>query len=143
MKVLLQRVLSASVCVDGQVVGQIERGLLAYVGFGKFDGVDVLNGVQKVLDYRIFAQGGKLSLNVSQIDGGVLWVPQFTLYARTNKGLRPDFSDAMPPDLAREKFDTLQKIALDKHPNSAFGKFGAHMQVSAINDGPLNFLLEF
>lgn len=149
MKALIQRVKSASVAVDGAEVGQIGAGVLAYIGIGKTDDFDkACKLIDKILTYRIFENTtdadklGKLDKSVSDVGGGLLLVSQFTLMAKTDKGRRPDFAPAMPPDEARALFERLLAYAKENHPNVQTGQFGANMAVSSINDGPINFLLE-
>lgn len=149
MRSLIQRVRRASVTVDTHCVGEIEHGLLAYIGLGHDDNLQSAQRmVDKILTYRIFdndddpAKLGKLDKNVQQVEGGLLLVSQFTLMAKTDKGRRPDFGGAMAPDAAQSLFEQLVNYAKTQHPNVATGQFGADMQVASINDGPLNFLLE-
>ncbi|WP_199508464.1 MULTISPECIES: D-aminoacyl-tRNA deacylase [unclassified Psychrobacter] len=149
MKALIQRVTHASVVVDGSSVGEIEQGILAYIGLGHDDTlIHAKRMIDKILGYRIFEntvdehKRGLLDLNVEQVGGGLLLVSQFTLMARTQKGRRPDFGDAMAPDAARDLFAELVDYAKSKYPKVATGEFGANMQVSSTNDGPLNFILE-
>ena len=149
MRALIQRVHCASVTVDTHCVGEIEHGLLAYIGLGHDDNLQSAQRmVDKILTYRIFdndddpAKYGKLDKNVQQVGGGLLLVSQFTLMAKTDKGRRPDFGGAMEPDAAQALFAQLVNYAKTQYPNVATGQFGADMQVSSINDGPLNFILE-
>lgn len=144
MKALIQRVKSAHVNVDGQIIGQIQSGVLAYIGIGKDDDFDkACRLVDKIIAYRIFEDdNGKMGKSVSDVGGGLLLVSQFTLMAKTDKGRRPDFSPAMPPDDARALFDKLVNYAKQVYPSVATGEFGANMAVMAVNDGPINFLLD-
>ena len=144
MKALIQRVQSAHVAVDGQIIGQIQSGLLAYIGIGKDDDFDkACKLVDKIIAYRIFEDdNGKMGKSVSDVGGGLLLVSQFTLMAKTDKGRRPDFAPAMPPDDAKALFDKLVNYAKQVYPSVATGEFGANMAVMAVNDGPINFLLE-
>lgn len=149
MKALIQRVKSASVTVDGVVVGQIKHGVLAYIGIGKDDDLPQAKKlIDKILGYRIFENTtdndklGKLDKNVADVAGGLLLVSQFTLMANTHNGRRADFSPAMPPHDAKVLFDKLVSYAKSQHPTVATGQFGANMQVATINDGPINFILE-
>ena len=149
MRALIQRVRRASVTVDTHCVGEIEHGLLAYIGLGHDDNLQSAQRmIDKIITYRIFdndddpAKLGKLDKNVQQVEGGLLLVSQFTLMAKTDKGRRPDFGGAMAPDAAQVLFEQLVNYAKTQHPNVATGQFGADMQVASINDGPLNFLLE-
>ena len=149
MKALIQRVKHASVSVDGQEVGAIDDGVLAYIGLGHDDNLQSAQRmVDKILTYRLFendddpAKYGKLDKNVQQVGGGLLLVSQFTLMAKTDKGRRPDFGGAMAPDAAQSLFAQMIDYAKTQHPTVATGQFGADMQVLSVNDGPLNFLLE-
>lgn len=144
MRALIQRVQSAQVVVDWQIVGQIDTGLLAFVGLGKGDTTAQADKLlDKLMAYRVFSDdAGKMSLSLSQTGGGLLLVSQFTLMAATNKGLRPDFSPAMPPAEAKALFELLVKKAQARHPVVQTGIFGADMQVSLINDGPVTFMLD-
>ncbi len=144
MIALLQRVLAAEVRIEGAVVTSIQRGLLVFVGVRPDDD---LTATQKLLDrvlkYRVFAdEHGKMNLSLSQIDGDLLLVPQFTLAADTRHGLRPGFSTAASPELGRRLFEGLIAAARTQHPRVACGVFGADMQVALINDGPVTFWLE-
>lgn len=144
MKALIQRVLTAHVTVDGQIIGQIQTGVLGYIGIGRDDDFDkACRLIDKIITYRIFEDdNGKMGKSVSDVEGGLLLVSQFTLMAQTNKGRRPDFAPAMPPDEARVLFDKMVVYAKSVYPNVATGQFGANMTVMAVNDGPINFLLE-
>ena len=144
MKALIQRVQSAHVAVDGQIIGQIQSGMLAYIGIGKDDDFDkACKLVDKIIAYRIFEDdNGKMGKSVSDVGGGLLLVSQFTLMAKTDKGRRPDFAPAMPPDDAKALFDKLVNYAKQVYPSVATGEFGANMTVMAVNDGPINFLLD-
>ena len=144
MKALIQRVQSAHVAVDGQIIGQIQSGMLAYIGIGKDDDFDkACRLVDKIIAYRIFEDdNGKMGKSVSDVGGGLLLVSQFTLMAKTDKGRRPDFAPAMPPDDAKALFDKLVNYAKQVYPSVATGEFGANMTVMAVNDGPINFLLD-
>lgn len=144
MRALIQRVKHAKVEVDGNVIGQIEQGLLVFVGLGKTDTLQTAEKMlKKILAYRIFSDDSdRMNLNVQQVNGGLLLVSQFTLMAETKKGLRPDFGPAMPPDAACELFNQLVAHAKNVYPNVQTGAFGADMQVSLQNDGPVTFMLE-
>lgn len=144
MKALIQRVTSASVTVDSQVVGAIEQGILAYIGIGPDDNLQSAQKmIDKILTYRIFDnEAGKLDKNVQQVEGGLLLVSQFTLMAKTDKGRRPDFGGAMAPAQADELFSQLVEYAKTQYDQVATGEFGANMLVKADNDGPLNFILD-
>ena len=133
----------AHVEVEGRTVGAIDRGILALIGVEAADTPAVgTRLLDKVLTYRIFPDdAGKMNLNLQQIGGGLLLVPQFTLAADTRKGTRPSFSSAAPPDQARSLFETLLLAAQAAHAPVASGQFGADMQVHLVNDGPVTFNL--
>jgi len=141
---LIQRVKHASVAVDGEVIGQIDQGLLALVGVQKHDNqasADKL--LKRMLSYRVFADAeDKMNLSLSDIGGGLLLISQFTLAADTQKGARPSFSSAASPDLGHELFEYVVNQARAQHPVVETGRFGADMQVSLLNDGPVTFWLE-
>jgi len=141
---LLQRVTTASVDVNDLTVGSIETGILVLVGFQAGDDeTKIPRFVERVAGFRIFSDGaGKMNLSVAEKQGGILWVPQFTLAADTSSGRRPSFQTAAEPTRARELFDALKKEAVHVHKYSEFGQFGAHMQVSLNNNGPVTFWLE-
>ncbi len=144
MRGLIQRVRHASVSVDGDTVGAIDQGILLLLGVEKDDSEASLDKLlHKLLNYRIFSDAdGKMNLSVSDIDGGVLVVSQFTLAADTRKGLRPGFSTAAAPAQAEALYNRfVDKLKL-AHRQVATGIFAADMQVSLLNDGPVTFLLE-
>ena len=140
---LLQRVSEARVAVGGVVVGEIGLGLLVLVGVERGDGERQAERLlERLLGYRVFADAeGKMNLSVRDIGGGLLLGPQFTLAADTGKGLRPSFTPAAPPDQGRRLFDYLLDQAHRQYAPVATGQFGAHMQVSLVNDGPVTFWL--
>lgn len=144
MKALIQRVSRAKVEVEQQTIGQIEQGLLVLVGIEPQDTpASVTKMLHKLLNYRVFADAeDKMNLSLKDIQGGLLLVSQFTLAANTKSGLRPSFTTAAPPVLGEELFDLLVKQAKQQHTIVQTGQFGADMQVSLTNDGPVTFLLE-
>lgn len=144
VKALIQRVKSASVTVNGDVVGDINHGLLALVGVEKRDSeTEADKLLHKLLHYRVFSDAdGKMNHNLQQADGGLLLVSQFTLVADTRKGLRPSFSSAAPPGEGEQLFNYLVSQARAAWPKVETGQFGADMQVALVNDGPVTFLLE-
>lgn len=144
MKGLIQRVSGASVCVDGKVVGEIERGLLLLLGVERDDSEKSLDKLlHKVIHYRIFPDvDGRMNHNVQEIGGGILVVSQFTLAADTRKGLRPGFSSAAEPKLAEQLYLCFVNKLRAQKIEVATGIFGADMQVSLVNDGPVTFLIE-
>jgi D-tyrosyl-tRNA(Tyr) deacylase len=140
---LLQRVTSASVEVDATVVGAIDAGLLVFVAVEPGDSeAKTRRMCERLLGYRVFADAaGRMNLSLADTGGGLLLVPQFTLAADTGKGMRPSFATAAPPDQARRWFERLVELAGTAHDRVATGRFGTHMQVRLINDGPASFLL--
>lgn len=141
---VLQRVSRADVRVNAELVGEINRGLLVLLGLDKGDDIGTAERMlDKLLAYRVFPdEDGRMNRSVADIAGGILLVSQFTLSADTRKGLRPSFSSAMPPAEARQLYDYTLATLADRHPQVASGIFGAHMEVSLTNDGPVTFLLE-
>jgi D-tyrosyl-tRNA(Tyr) deacylase len=141
---LIQRVTSARVEVDGRVVAEIGRGLLALVGVRRGDDeASTRRLLEKLIGYRVFPDdAGRMNLSLRDIGGGLLLVPQFTLAADTHQGLRAGFSSAAEPAAAQRLFDLLVEAARAAHPRVAAGVFGATMQVSLTNDGPVTFWLE-
>lgn len=144
MIALLQRVTSASVSVNGECVAEIGHGLLALIGVEKRDdAAKAARLVERILGYRIFADDeGKMNLNVVDVDGGVLLVPQFTLAADTHKGMRPSFSSAADAETGRAMFDTVVDIMQRNTNRVQQGRFGADMSVQLVNDGPVTFWLQ-
>jgi len=140
---LLQRVSSASVTVDGAVIGAISRGILALVAVEPTDDdARVLRLAERLLGYRVFPDvAGKMNLSVRDIAGGVLLVPQFTLAADTSRGMRASFTTAADPALGQHLFDRLVDGVRRLHADVATGRFGADMQVALVNDGPVTFWL--
>jgi D-aminoacyl-tRNA deacylase len=143
---LIQRVTRADVRVNGEVVGAIERGILALIGVRKGDDTAAADRLlERLVGYRIFPDAEdrmNLSLRDLGAGGGLLLVPQFTLAADTHKGTRAGFSTAAAPEVARGLFDYLLARAKTTHPVVSAGIFGANMQVSLVNDGPVTFWLE-
>jgi D-aminoacyl-tRNA deacylase len=141
---LLQRVSSAKVQVDSHPVAAIGPGLLVLVGVRPDDDrTSAMRLLARLLRYRVFADGaGKMNLSLTQVGGALLLVPQFTLAADTSKGLRPGFSNAAPPEQGRRLFDYLVQAACEQHGSVQSGVFGAHMQVSLTNDGPVTIWLD-
>jgi D-tyrosyl-tRNA(Tyr) deacylase len=141
---LIQRVSEARVKVDGSVVGEIGRGILALVGVERGDGdAQAERLVEKVLGYRIFPDAaGKMNLSLLDIRGELLAVPQFTLAADTKTGTRAGFSTAAAPEAGMQLFDRFVEISRMKFPDAKTGQFGADMKVSLVNDGPVTFWLQ-
>ena len=141
---LIQRVTSASVTVDDAVVGAIGPGLLALVAVEPGDTDAMIRRMaERLLGYRVFEDaGGRMNRSLADIGGGLLLVSQFTLAADTRSGMRASFTTAAPPDDARRGFDRLVEVCRQRHsPGVETGRFGAHMVVSLVNDGPVTFLL--
>jgi D-tyrosyl-tRNA(Tyr) deacylase len=140
---LLQRVTSASVTVDGETVGQIDAGLLVLVAVQPGDGEPQARRMcERLLGYRVFAdETGRMNRSLADTGGGLLLVPQFTLAADTRKGMRPSFTTAATPEDGQRWFERLVELARSAHPRVATGRFGAHMQVRLVNDGPVTFIL--
>lgn len=144
MIALLQRVSVAQVVIDGVTVGAIEHGLLVLLGVEAGDGAPEADRLlERLLNYRVFNdEAGKMNLSLRDVSGGLLLVPQFTLAADTRKGLRPGFSTAAPPAQGRLLFEHVVMQAQRAHAPVATGRFGADMQVTLTNDGPVTFWLQ-
>ena len=141
---LIQRVEKAHVEVSGEIIGSIQRGLLALIGVERGDtDAAAARLVERLLHYRVFPDDeGKMNLSVSNIDGGVLLVPQFTLAADTDKGTRPSFTPAAPPDEGRRLFEFVVEKSRRVYSRVGVGRFGAEMKVTLVNDGPVTFWLK-
>lgn len=143
MRFLVQRVSKAKVVVDNEIVGKIEKGFMTLIGIKEGDTkkeADKL--IKKMLKLRIFEdENGKMNLNIKQVDGKILAISQFTLYADTRKGNRPSFINAAKPEEAEELYEYIIN-ELSKEINVEKGVFGAHMDVDFVNDGPVTILLE-
>ncbi|MEZ5544169.1 MAG: D-aminoacyl-tRNA deacylase [Lysobacteraceae bacterium] len=144
MIALIQRVIQARVEVDGETVGDIGHGLLALVAVQPEDGASQVERMtQRLLGYRIFGdEDGKMNRSLTDTGGGLLLVSQFTLAADTRKGMRPSFTSAAPPEAGLRWFDELVNNCKSCHPQVETGRFGAHMQVHLVNDGPVTFWLQ-
>ena len=144
MIALVQRVTGANVKVAGEAVGVIGAGILALIGVERGDTeVEALLLAEKLVNYRIFPdKEGKMNLSLKDVNGQLLAVPQFTLAADTNSGLRPSFSSAATPDTAERLFKRFVDKVEEWVPRVATGRFGANMQVSLVNDGPVTFWLQ-
>jgi len=145
LKILIQRVLSANVKVEGETIGQINQGLLLLVGFGRDDAeVDLARMAERVVNLRIFSdEEGRFQDSVLEVGGGLLAIPQFTLYGDTRKGRRPDFTQALEPALATDLFDQFgNELKNTGVGRVETGQFGADMTVTLVNDGPVTLTLE-
>lgn len=143
MIALLQRVTEARVEVDGETIGAIGAGLMVLVAVEPGDGdAQCRRMLERLLGYRVFADAsGRMNLSLSDTGGGLLLVPQFTLAANTDKGMRPSFASAASPEQGRKLFGKLLEMARNSFPGVANGQFGAHMKVHLVNDGPVTFWL--
>lgn len=141
---LLQRITEARVEVSGETIGAVGRGLLVLVGIQRGDSeASAERLLEKMLSYRVFPDADdKMNLDLKDVGGGLLLVPQFTLAADTRKGTRPSFSGAAEPDVSRQLFGFLVNLARQRHQPVGAGRFGADMAVSLTNDGPVTFWLE-
>ena len=145
MRALIQRVKHASVTIDGVVKSSIEKGLLVFVGFAGDDTEGLIEPIAKKLSgLRIFEdENEKMNLSVSDVDGEILVVSQFTLYADCKKGKRPSFTNAMAPSLANEYYEKFVKLLEDiTQKEVKTGEFGADMKVELLNDGPVTIMLD-
>jgi D-aminoacyl-tRNA deacylase len=144
MRVVLQRVLRASVTVDGERVSQIGRGYLLLVGVGRGDPADEPERMaEKIVNLRLFADNeGMTNLPLAGVDGEILVVSQFTLYANLRKGRRPSWGDAEEPEIAAEQVEALAEALESRGARVARGVFGAVMDVELLNDGPFTLVLE-
>lgn len=141
---LLQRVNSAHVEVDGQTIATIERGLLVLIAVEPDDGnAQAQRLLDRLLGYRVFSDANdKMNLSVTDVEGGLLLVPQFTLAADTDKGMRPSFSSAAKPEHGKMLFEGLCASAQQRYEYVETGRFGADMKVHLVNDGPVTFWLQ-
>ncbi len=154
MRILVQRVKSAKVVVKGQNIADIKQGLLLLVGVGKDDEAeDMENMAKKIVNLRIFSsiggfavgeedEQGRMNLNIHQMKGQILSVPQFTLYADTRKGNRPGFDKSAEPEMAEEYWNRFNNLLRENSVDVKQGVFGAHMEVGLINDGPVTIWLD-
>ena len=144
MKFVIQRVLEASVKVEDKVIGQIDKGFLVLIGVGQNDTKEIADKiVKKLVGLRIFEdENGKTNLSLGDVDGQLLLISQFTLYANCKKGYRPSFTESGAPDLAEELYEYIITQCKDNVPVVETGSFGADMKVSLINDGPFTIVLD-
>lgn len=144
MKVLIQRVKSASVSIDGELYSSIEKGILALVGIEKSDTKEIVEKLaKKIVNLRIFPdENDKMNKSLLDVNGKMLVVSQFTLCGDCKKGTRPSFDKSAPPDIANELYEYFIKQVQTIGIKTGNGKFGAMMQVALINDGPVTFMLE-
>lgn len=144
MKLVIQRVSEASVSVQENVIGKIQKGFLVLIGVGKEDTKETADKyIRKMLGLRIFEdEYGKTNLSLKDVDGQLLLISQFTLYANCKKGNRPSFIEAGDPQTAEELYEYIIQQCQKEVPVVETGKFGAEMKVSLINDGPFTIVLE-
>ena len=144
MKLLIQRVNHAQVCVDGEIVGKIGKGFLVFVGVGQNDTREIADKyLKKMLGLRIFEdQNGKTNLSLKDVNGELLMVSQFNLYANCRHGNRPGFTDAGAPDMANKLYEYMLNEAAKQVPVVEHGIFGADMKISLENDGPFTIILD-
>jgi D-aminoacyl-tRNA deacylase len=144
MKAVIQRATHASVVVEGELAGRIGVGLLVLLGVGRNDTEEDARYVAgKVAGMRIFSDAeGKFNLSLADVGGSILLVSQFTLYADTRRGRRPSFTDAAPPELAEALVDRCAQLLREEGIHVETGRFGAHMKVELLNDGPVTVLLD-
>jgi len=144
MRILIQRVKRAKVVVEGQEVAEIGHGLLLFVGIGKDDETSDLEYIcKKVSNLRIFQdEEGKMNLNIHQVNGQILSVSQFTLYANTKKGNRPGFDQSAGPNMAEDYWHTFNSLLRENGIDLKEGIFGAHMEVDFVNDGPVTIWID-
>lgn len=143
MKVVIQRVLNSSVLIDGEIKRDINQGLMILTGFTYNDNIDDIDYmVKKIINLRIFDENGKMNLSIKDINGEILLIPQFTLYADTRHGNRPSFTNALSFNEASDLFDIFKEKMLDNNIKIQFGKFGSDMKVSLINNGPVTIIID-
>lgn len=144
MKFVIQRVMQASVTIDNQITGQIDRGFLVLIGVSSSDTKETADKmIRKMLGLRIFEdENGKTNLSLDAVNGGLLLISQFTLYADCRKGNRPSFIRAGAPQLANELYEYMIQKCREQNVRVATGEFGADMQVQLVNDGPFTIILD-
>lgn len=144
MKLVIQKVTEASVCVEGECIGSINRGFLVFVGIGREDTKEMADQyIKKMVNLRIFADAdGKTNLSLADVGGEVLLISQFTLYANCKKGNRPSFFHAGEPQMAESLYEYMIEKTREQVPVVKTGRFGALMQVSLVNEGPFTIILD-
>ncbi len=144
MKVIIQRVSHGEVLIEKKIKRSINKGFVVLVGFGHDDKLEIVNKVvDKLIGLRIFEdENQKMNLSLRDVDGEILSISQFTLYANCKKGRRPSFIDAGKPDVSKELYDYFNKIIIEAGIHLEQGEFGANMEVSLCNDGPVTIILD-
>ena len=144
MKFVIQRVLEASVEVEQNVIGKIDKGFLVFIGVGQEDNREIADKLlKKLVGLRIFEdENGKTNLSLADVDGELLLISQFTLYANCKKGFRPSFTDSGAPDMAEELYEYIISKCKEELPVVQTGSFGADMKVKLVNDGPFTIILD-
>lgn len=144
MKFVIQRVLEASVKVNNETIGQIDKGFMVLIGVGQNDTKEIADKmIKKLVGLRIFEdENGKTNLSLADVDGQLLLISQFTLYANCKKGYRPSFTESGAPDLAEALYEYIIAQCKESVPVVEKGSFGADMKVSLVNDGPFTIVLD-
>lgn len=144
MKFVIQKVSEASVRVEGECIGRINRGFLVFVGIGKEDTIEIADQyIKKMINLRIFTDSeGKTNLSLADVGGEILLISQFTLYANCKKGNRPSFFNAGEPQMAESLYEYIIEKTKENVPVVKTGRFGALMQVSLVNEGPFTIILD-
>ena len=144
MKFVIQRVTESSVKVDDKIIGQIGKGFMVLIGVGQEDTKEIADKlIKKMIGLRIFEdEQGKTNLSLADVDGGLLLVSQFTLYANCKRGNRPSFIEAGKPDMANEMYEYIIEKCRESVDEVQTGEFGADMKVQLLNDGPFTILLD-
>lgn len=144
MKFVIQRVLEADCQVDGNITGKIQKGFCVFIGVSETDTKEIADKmIKKLIGMRIFSdENDKINLSLKDVDGGLLLISQFTLYANCRKGNRPSFTEAGKPDLANELYEYIIQECKKEIPVVETGIFGADMKISLVNDGPFTIVLD-
>ena len=144
MKFVIKRVKNASCTVDNQVIGAIEQGFCVFIGVSNEDTTEIADKmIKKLIGMRIFDdENDKINLSLADVNGGLLLISQFTLYADCKKGNRPSFTNAGKPDMANQMYEYIITKCKEQIPNVQTGSFGADMKISLLNDGPFTIVLD-
>lgn len=144
MKFVIQRVLEANVVIDNELIGAIQTGFVVFIGINQTDTIEIADKmIKKLLGLRIFEdENGKTNLSLQAVDGRLLLISQFTLYADCKKGNRPSFTQAGSPVMAEKLYEYIIKKCGEEIPNIQHGVFGADMKISLVNNGPFTIILD-